>query len=168
MPVTGSPANEAANRLLVDVVFGENVVVQSFTNLYGCRIGDESRVGPFVEIQQDVIIGARCKISSHSFICSGVELGDEVFVGHGVMFVNDKYPRATTEEGAIQSGTDWELLRTVVSRRVGIGSGAVILGGVTIGEGALIGAGAVVTRDVAAGHVVVGSPARPIRQEHAG
>jgi acetyltransferase-like isoleucine patch superfamily enzyme len=160
--VADRPANEAPHRLIADVSFGEDVVVQAFTNLYGCRIGDHTRVGPFVEIQSGVVIGSLCKISSHTFICSGAELGDEVFVGHGVMFVNDKYPRATTEDGVLQSEGDWALLRTVVARRAAIGSGSVILGGITIGEGAIVGAGAVVTRDVAPGSVVVGSPARPV------
>jgi UDP-2-acetamido-3-amino-2,3-dideoxy-glucuronate N-acetyltransferase len=145
---------------MADVEFGEGVVVQAFTNLYGCRIGDETRIGPFVEIQRGASVGARCKVQSHSFICDGVEIGDEVFVGHSVMFINDKFPRATTAGGALQTDEDWTLLRTVVERRAAIGSGAVILGGVRIGEAALVGAGAVVTRDVAAGQVVAGTPAR--------
>jgi acetyltransferase-like isoleucine patch superfamily enzyme len=156
----GKPANEAPYRLLNGVELGDGVVVMSFTNLYGCRIGDETRVGPFVEIQRGAVVGARCKISSHAFICDGVELEDEVFVGHGVVFVNDRRPRATTDDGALQSGEDWELERTLVERRASIGSGAVILCGVTIGAGALIGAGAVVTRDVAPGETVAGVPAR--------
>jgi UDP-2-acetamido-3-amino-2,3-dideoxy-glucuronate N-acetyltransferase len=155
-----APANDAPYRLLEDVQLGEGVVVQSFTNLYGCEIGDETRVGPFVEIQRGARIGARCKIQSHAFICDGVELEDEVFVGHGVLFINDRLPRATTEEGELQTGSDWELLRTRVARRASLGSGAVILGGVTIGEGAVVGAGAVVTADVEAGAVVAGVPAR--------
>ena len=139
-------------------------MVHAFTNLYGCTIGDETRVGPFVEIQRDVHVGARCKISSHTFICSGVEIEDEVFVGHGVVFVNDKQPRATTEYGALQREDDWVMLQTTVARGASIGSGALILGGVSIGAGALVGAGAVVTRDVSAGAVVVGSPARPVQR----
>lgn len=154
------PSNDAPFRLLADVEFGENVVVRSFTNLYGCTIGDETQIGTFVEIQRDASVGKRCKISSHTFVCSGVEIGDEVFVGHGVLFINDKYPRATTETGQLQSSADWTLLRTVVCGRAAIGSGAVILGGVTIGERATVGAGAVVTADVAPGTVVVGVPAR--------
>lgn len=142
--------------------FGEGVVVYSFTNLYGCRIGDGSRVGPFVEIQEGAVVGARCKIQSHSFICRGVEIGDEVFVGHGVMFNNDRHPRATTDDGAVKTDDDWVLERTVVGNRASIGSNASILCGVTIGEGALVGAGAVVTRDVAAGETVTGVPARAI------
>jgi UDP-2-acetamido-3-amino-2,3-dideoxy-glucuronate N-acetyltransferase len=158
--VAGRPANEAPHRLITEVDFGEDVVVQAFTNLYGCRIGDRTRVGTFVEIQRGVVVGADCKIQSHSFICEGVEIGDEVFVGHGVVFVNDKRPRATNEDGRLQTEADWTLLRTVVERRASLGSGAVILGGLRIGEGALVGAGAVVTRDVPPGETVVGNPAR--------
>jgi UDP-2-acetamido-3-amino-2,3-dideoxy-glucuronate N-acetyltransferase len=156
------PANEAPYRLIEDVDFGDNVVVCAFTNLYGCRIGDGSRVGPFVEIQRGAVVGRGCKISSHTFICDGVEIGDEVFVGHGVMFINDKRPRATTESGELQTEEDWLLLRTVVEQRVSLGSGVVVLGGVRIGEGAVVGAGAVVTRDVAAGETVAGVPARAL------
>jgi UDP-2-acetamido-3-amino-2,3-dideoxy-glucuronate N-acetyltransferase len=155
-----SPANDASYRLLDDVTLGERVVVHAFANLYGCRIGDDSRIGSFVEIQRGAEIGARCKISSHSFVCTGVTIEDEVFVGHGVIFVNDKVPRATTETGALQGDQDWALLRTVVERGASIGSGAVVLGDVRIGAGALIGAGAVVTRDVGPGEIVVGNPAR--------
>jgi acetyltransferase-like isoleucine patch superfamily enzyme len=158
------PANDAPYRLLNDVQFGDGVVVQAFTNLYGCAIGDETRVGPFVEIQRGVTVGARCKVQSHTFICTGVEIGDEVFVGHGVMFINDKRPRATTDDGALQTDDDWELLPTVVEKRASLGSGAVILGGIRIGEGAVVGAGAVVTRDVPAGATVVGSPARALAE----
>jgi acetyltransferase-like isoleucine patch superfamily enzyme len=158
--MSGKPVNDAPYRLIENVDFGREVVVSSFTNLYGCRIGDGTRVGPFVEIQRDAVIGARCKIQSHSFICTGVELGDEVFVGHGTLFINDKFPRATTAEGALQAEGDWELVRTVVERGASLGSGAVVLGGVRIGAGALIGAGAVVTKDVAAGETVAGVPAR--------
>jgi UDP-2-acetamido-3-amino-2,3-dideoxy-glucuronate N-acetyltransferase len=154
------PANEAPFRLYADVDFGSGVVVHSFTNLYGCTIGDGTRIGPFVEIQRGAVVGARCKIQSHSFICDGVEIGDAVFIGHGVLFINDKYPRATTEDEQLQSEADWELMRTAVERRASIGSGAIILGGVRIGEGALVGAGAVVTRDVEPGAVVLGNPAR--------
>jgi acetyltransferase-like isoleucine patch superfamily enzyme len=161
--VGSEPANHAPHRLINDVEFGEDVVVYSFTNLYGCTIGDGSRIGTFVEIQRGARIGARCKIQSHTFVCDGVEIGDEVFVGHGVMFVNDKRPKATAEGGELQTEDDWELLRTVVERRASLGSGAVVLGGVRIGEGALVGAGAVVTRDVAPGEVVAGVPARALR-----
>jgi UDP-2-acetamido-3-amino-2,3-dideoxy-glucuronate N-acetyltransferase len=154
------PANQAPFRLLEGVQFGKDVVVRSFTNLYGCRIGNGTHVGPFVEIQQGVVVGERCKIQSHAFLCTGVKLADEVFVGHGVIFINDKFPRATTSEGLLQTQEDWPLLETVVERRATIGSGAAVLGGVRIGEGALVGAGAVVTHDVPPGETVVGNPAR--------
>jgi UDP-2-acetamido-3-amino-2,3-dideoxy-glucuronate N-acetyltransferase len=156
--VADGPANDADHRLIDDVQFGDDVVVLSFTNLYGCRIGDRTRIGPFVEIQRGAVVGADCKIQSHTFICDGVTIEDEVFVGHGVMFVNDKRPRAAGE---------WELLPTVVERGASIGSGAVILGGLRIGSGALVGAGAVVTRDVARGEVVAGVPARATRPREA-
>jgi UDP-2-acetamido-3-amino-2,3-dideoxy-glucuronate N-acetyltransferase len=158
--VADGPANDAPFRLIDDVTFGDDVTVYSFTNLYGCSIGDDTRVGPFVEIQGGVVVGARCKIQSHTFVCDGVTIEDEVFVGHGVMFVNDKVPRATTGSGALQTHRDWVLLRTVVERGASIGSGAVVLGGVRIGAGALVGAGAVVTRDVGPGAIVAGVPAR--------
>jgi acetyltransferase-like isoleucine patch superfamily enzyme len=158
--VADGPANDAPYRLFSDVEFGDAVVVQSFTNLYGCSLGDGTRVGPFVEIQRGVTVGARCKIQSHTFICTGVEIGDEVFVGHGVMFINDKRPRATTDEGELQTDDDWTVIPTTVERRASLGSGAVILGGIRIGEGAIVGAGAVVTRDVPTGATVAGTPAR--------
>jgi acetyltransferase-like isoleucine patch superfamily enzyme len=162
--VADGPANEAPFRLIADdVELGEGVVVQAFTNLYGCRIGDGTRIGPFVEVQRGASIGARCKIQSHTFVCDGVEIGDEVFVGHGVMFINDKRPAATNESGELQTDADWKLMRTVVGRRASLGSGAVVMGGLTVGEGAVIGAGAVVTRDVSPGEVVAGTPARPLR-----
>jgi UDP-2-acetamido-3-amino-2,3-dideoxy-glucuronate N-acetyltransferase len=154
------PGNEAPYRLIDDVEFGRNVVVSPFTNLYGCRIGDDTRVGPFVEIQRGVVVGARCKIQSHTFICAGVEIEDEVFVGHGALFINDKLPRATTQAGALKGDDDWELVRTVIRRGAALGSGAVIMGGVCVGAGALVGAGAVVTHDVEAGETVAGVPAR--------
>jgi len=159
-----SPANDAPYRLLRDVTFGDGVIVQSFVNLYGCSVGDGTRIGPFVEIQAGSEVGANCKIQSHAFICSGVRIGDEVFVGHGVLFVNDKLPRATDSRGSLQTDADWELLETVVERRASLGSGSVILGGLTIGAGAIVGAGAVVTRDVAPGEVVAGVPARQLRR----
>jgi acetyltransferase-like isoleucine patch superfamily enzyme len=158
--VSSEPSNDAPYRLIADVHFGPDVVVYPYANLYGCRIGQGTRIGTFVEVQRGVTIGSRCKIQSHTFVCDGVDIGDEVFVGHGVMFVNDKRPRATTESGELQSAEDWVLERTVVERGASIGSGAVIVGGLTIGAGALVGAGAVVTRDVAPGEVVVGVPAR--------
>src|SRR6476660_8602318 len=145
--MAGEPVNDAPFRLIDDVEFGDNVTVWSFTNLYGCRIGDNSRIGSFVEIQRGAVIGAACKISSHTFICDGVEIEDEVFVGHGVRFVNDKFPRATTESGDPKADEDWSLLRTVVERGASIGAGTVVLGGIRIGAGALVGAGAVVTKD---------------------
>lgn len=161
-----SPVNEAPYRLIEEVSFGENVVVHAFTNLYGCRVGANTRIGPFVEIQRGAAIGADCKVQSHAFICDGVEIGDGVFVGHGVIFINDRVPRATTVDGHLQASGDWELQRTVVGSRASIGSGAVILGGVHIGDAALVGAGAVVTRDVPAGVTVVGNPARLLPELH--
>jgi UDP-2-acetamido-3-amino-2,3-dideoxy-glucuronate N-acetyltransferase len=160
--VPDQPANDAPFRLIDDVEFGDGVTVQAFTNLYGCRIGSETQIGPFVEIQRGAIVGARCKIQSHTFICAGVEIEDEVFVGHGVVFINDKFPRSTTADGDLQGVDDWELLPTIVERTASLGSGAVVLGGVRIGAGALVGAGAVVTRDVPPGETVVGGSAKPI------
>ena len=142
-----------------DVTLSRDVRIQAFVNLYGCAIGDETRIGPFVEIQKGAKIGQRCKISSHSFICEGITIEDEVFVGHGVTFTNDRYPRATTESGALQSDADWTCQNTLVKRGASIGSGATLLGGITIGENALIGAGSVVTRDVPPNAVVAGNPA---------
>lgn len=156
------PANEAPHRLIDDVSFGEGAVVYSFTNLYGCAIGAETRIGTFVEVQRGAEIGAACKIQSHTFICDGVRIEDEVFVGHGVVFVNDKHPRATSGGGDLQDDSDWELLPTVVERGASIGSGATILGGVRIGAGAMVGAGAVVVGDVDPGATVVGNPARAL------
>ena len=147
-----------------DVSLGRGVVIfhPDLVNLYGCRIGDGTRIGSFVEIQKNAVIGARCKISSHSFICEGVTLDDEVFVGHGVMFINDLYPRATNEDGSIKTDSDWALTPTTVRRRAGIGSNATILAGVSIGESALIGAGAVVRNDVPDFAIVAGVPARVV------
>jgi acetyltransferase-like isoleucine patch superfamily enzyme len=156
-----SPANDAPFRTIDDVTFGEGVVVFSFTNLYGCAIGDGSRIGTFVEIQRGARIGARCKIQSHTFICDGVTIGDGVFVGHGVMFVNDKAPRATNAAGDLARAEDWTMLDVTVESGVTIGSGAVVLGGVRIGADAVVGAGAVVASDVPPGTTVVGVPARP-------
>jgi len=144
-----------------DVRLGKGVVIRQpdLVNLYGCFIGDETKVGAFVEIQKNAVIGARCKISSHTFVCEGVTIEDNVFVGHGVMFINDRYPRATAE-GRLQTEADWSVTPTVVKRGASLGSGAVVMCGVTIGENALVGAGAVVTRDVPPGAVVHGVPAR--------
>ena len=158
-PANG-PANDAPYRLIDDVAFGDGVVVQAFTNLYGCRIGDGTRIGAFVEVQRDAVIGARCKISSHTFVCSGVTVGDGVFVGHGVLFLNDRDPRATAEGGRLATTEDWTLERVEVRDGASLGSGVVVLPGVTIGRDALVGAGAVVTRDVPDGAVVAGVPAR--------
>lgn len=160
--VPSPPCNDAPYRLLDDTSLGEDVAIYSFTNLYGCEIGSQTRIGTFVEIQRGARIGSACKIQSHTFICDGITIEDEVFVGHGVMFVNDKRPRATNAAGELQGDADWELLATVVERGATIGSGATILGGVRIGSGATVGAGAVVTKDVAAGATVVGNPARPL------
>jgi len=143
-----------------DVKLGRDVVIYNFVNLYGCEIGDETKIGTFVEIQKNARVGRRCKISSHSFICEAVTIEDEVFIGHGVTFINDKVPRATTDRGELQTDDDWSPVPTLVKRGASIGSGATIMCGVTIGERAVIGAGAVVTRDVAAGSTVIGNPAR--------
>lgn len=147
-------------RISDDVKIGEGARIFSFVNLYGCSIGDETMVGAFVEIQRGASIGRRCKISSHTFICEGVTIEDECFIGHGVMFINDRAPRATNEDGSLQTADDWKCENTLIKKRASIGSGAVIMCGVSIGEGALIGAGAVVTKDVKAGEVVAGVPAR--------
>lgn len=156
------PANEAPHRLIDEVSFGDEVLVRSFTNLYGCRIGSRTQIGTFVEVQRGAEIGSDCKIESHSFVCEGVRIADEVLIGHGVTFINDKVPRATNADGALKGEGSWELLTTIVERGASVGSGAVILGGVRIGEGAMVGAGAVVTRDVSVGATVVGNPAREI------
>lgn len=139
---------------------GVRIFKPDLVNIYGCQIGDESTVGPFVEIQAGVIIGKRCKISSHSFLCEGVTLEDEVFIGHGVMFTNDIYPRSTNPDGTMKAGDDWELVETKIKKRAGIGSNATILAGITIGENAIIAAGAVVTKDVPDYAIVVGVPAK--------
>lgn len=147
-----------------DVEFGAGTQLYGFVNLYGCRIGAETHIGTFVEIQRGASVGARCKISSHTFICEGVTIEDEVFVGHGVMFINDRRPRATNDDGTPQTDADWHLERTHVGRGASIGTGAIILGGIRIGARALIGAGAVVTRNVAPGETVAGVPARTRRE----
>jgi UDP-2-acetamido-3-amino-2,3-dideoxy-glucuronate N-acetyltransferase len=151
-------------KIAPDVKLGKNVKIYDFVNLYGCEIGDNSKVGTFVEIQKGARIGANCKISSHTFICEGVTIEDGVFIGHNVTFINDRYPRATRADGGLQTESDWSCIPTVVKRGASIGSSATILCGVTIGEGAIVGAGSVVTKDVAAGAVVAGNPARAIRK----
>jgi len=153
------------NQKIADnVVLGKDVVLNDFINLYGCRIDDGSRVGPFVEIQKNAFIGKNCKIQSHSFICEGVTIEDEVFVGHGVMFINDRYPRSTGESGGLQTEEDWEVIPTVIKKGASIGSNATILCGITVGTGAIIGAGSVVIKDVPANTVVAGNPARVLRK----
>jgi acetyltransferase-like isoleucine patch superfamily enzyme len=154
-------------RIASDVKLGKDVQIYAFVNLYGCEIGDESKIGTFVEIQKGAVIGKRVKLSSHSFICEGVTIEDEVFIGHGVMFINDKYPRSTTEAGSLQSEADWVCTPTRIKKRASIGSNATILCGVTVGEEAMVGAGSVVTHDVPAGAVVAGVPARIIRTREA-
>ena len=146
-----------------DVKLGEGVKLSRFINLYGCEVGDNTKIGAFVEIQKNARVGKNCKISSHTFICEGVTIEDNVFIGHGVMFINDSFPRATTSNGALQTEKDWKVEPTLIRRGASIGSGATILANVTIGEHALIGAGSVVTRDVPANAVVAGCPARFLR-----
>ena len=150
-------------RIASDVKLGKNVQLHGFVNLYGCEIGDDVKIGTFVEIQKGAKIGNRCKISSHTFICEGVTLEDEVFVGHGVTFTNDRYPRAANENGRLQTEKDWHCVQTVVKQGASIGSGATLLCGISIGEKAMIGAGSVVTKDVPAGVVVAGNPARVMK-----
>jgi len=147
-----------------DVILGKNVRIfqPELVNLYGCSVGDETKIGAFVEIQKNATIGARCKVSSHTFVCEGVTIEDEVFIGHGVMFTNDKYPRAVNSDGSLQSDEDWQVIKTTVKQRASIGSNATIIAGVTIGESAMVGAGAVVTRDVPDFAIVAGVPARMI------
>lgn len=149
-------------KILRDVKLGQDVVIRDFTNLYGCEIGDGSRVGTFVEIQKGVTVGRNCKIQSHAFVCEGVTIEDNCFVGHGVMFCNDRRPRAARDDGTLLTEADWTLEKTLVKRGASIGSGSTIMPGVTIGEGALIGGGAVVTKNVPAGEVWAGNPARRI------
>ena len=146
-----------------DVKLGHDVIIYNFVNLYGCEIGDGTKIGSFVEIQKGVLVGRNCKISSHTFICEGVHIQDNVFVGHGVTFINDIYPRATTAEGDLQTEADWKVARTLVNKGASIGSGATILAGVTIGENAIVGAGSVVTKDVPPHSIVAGNPAKFLR-----
>jgi acetyltransferase-like isoleucine patch superfamily enzyme len=146
-----------------DVKIGRDVKISKFIKLYGCEVGDETKIGAFLEIQKNAKVGKRCKISSHTFICEGVTIEDNVFVGHGVTFINDSYPRATTVEGSLQTETDWRVERTVVKKGASIGSGATILSNTTVGENAIVGAGSVVTRDVPPNSIVAGNPARVLR-----
>ena len=146
-----------------DVKLGKDVKLSKFINLYGCEIGDESKIGAFVEIQKNASVGERCKISSHTFICEGVTIEDNVFIGHGVMFINDSFPRATADDGNLQTEADWKVERTVVKKGASIGSGATILSNVSIGENAIVGAGSVVTKDVPPRSIVAGNPARVLR-----
>jgi acetyltransferase-like isoleucine patch superfamily enzyme len=150
-------------RIAPDVKLGEGVRIYAFVNLYGCEIGDESKIGTFVEIQRGARIGKHVKVSSHTFICEGVTVEDEVFIGHGVMFINDKYPRSTTQNGQLQTEEDWLCTPTLIQRGASIGSNATILCGVTVGEGAMVGAGSVVTRDVPPHTIVAGNPAHPLK-----
>jgi acetyltransferase-like isoleucine patch superfamily enzyme len=151
------------NCIADDVKLGVNVRLSKFINLYGCEIGDETKIGAFVEIQKNAKVGNRCKVSSHSFICEGVTIEDNVFIGHGVMFTNDSYPRATTGDGSLQTEADWKVEKTVVRRGASIGTGTTILHYVSIGENEIVGAGSVITRDVPANAVVAGNPARVLR-----
>src|SRR5271170_1609863 len=146
-----------------DVKLGKDVKLSKFINLYGCEVGDETKIGAFVEIQKNASVGKRCKISSHTFICEGVVIEDNVFIGHGVMFINDSYPRATAADGSLQTEADWKVERTVIKRGASIGSGATILSNTTVGENAIVGAGSVVTKDVPANSIVAGNPARVLR-----
>jgi len=151
-------------KIASSVILGENVSLQDFINLYGCRIGDNTKIGPFVEIQKNVTVGRNCKIQSHSFLCEGVSIEDEAFIGHGVMFINDRYPRSATASGALQTEADWKVVPTVIKKGASIGSNATILCGVTVGEGAIVGAGSVVTKDVPPRTIVAGNPAKVIRK----
>ncbi|MEX0676120.1 MAG: acyltransferase [Pirellulales bacterium] len=154
----------SSNQIIApDVRIGPGARIGAFVNLYGCTIGEDTRVGPFVEVQKNATIGRRCKISSHTFICEGVTIEDECFIGHHVCFTNDPYPRATTGEGRLQTEADWKVVPTLVKRGASIGSGAVLLSGITIGENAVVGAGAVVTKNVASNEIVAGVPARTLR-----
>ena len=158
-----SEASQKFQRIAPDVKLGKNVRIYDFTNLYGCEIGDDVKIGTFVEVQKGSKIGNRCKVSSHTFICEGVTLEDDVFIGHNVTFINDRYPRATNGAGQLQTESDWSCVETLVKRGASIGSGATLLCGITVGENALIGAGSVVTKNVPAGAVVAGNPARIVK-----
>jgi acetyltransferase-like isoleucine patch superfamily enzyme len=160
--LTVSPVNDYVS-IAPDVILGKGVKLSKFINLYGCEIGDDTKIGAFVEIQKRATVGKRCKISSHTFICEGVTIEDNVFIGHGVTFINDSYPRATTPAGELQTEQDWKVERTLVKTAASIGSGATILSNVVIGEHAIVGAGSVVTHDVPAHTIVAGNPARVLR-----
>jgi len=155
---------DALNSVAEDVKMGKNVRLARFINLYGCNIGDDTKIGTFVEIQKNAVVGKRCKISSHSFICEGVVIEDNVFIGHGVMFINDSYPRATTQDGELKTEADWKVERTVIKQGASIGSGATILARVTVGENSIVGAGSVVTKNVPPDSIVAGNPARILRR----
>lgn len=157
-------ADQLFQRIAPDVKLGQRVKIFAFTNLYGCEIGDDVKIGTFVEIQRGARIGKSCKISSHSFICEGVTLEEEVFIGHSVTFINDRFPRATSADGKLQTKADWTCVPTMVKRGASIGSGATILCGITIGEHAIVGAGSVVTKDVPPGAIVAGNPARLLQR----
>jgi acetyltransferase-like isoleucine patch superfamily enzyme len=146
-----------------DVKLGKDVKLSKFINLYGCEVGDETKIGAFVEIQKNARVGKRCKISSHTFICEGVTIEDNVFIGHGVMFINDSYPRATAADGNLQTEADWNVERTIIRRGASVGSGATILSNITIGENSIVGAGSVVTKDVPPNSIVAGNPGRVLR-----
>jgi len=150
-------------KIAPDVVLGENVRLNDFINLYGCEIGDDSMIGTFVEIQRGVKVGKRVKLQSHSFVCSGVEIHDEAMIGHGVMFINDRFPRATNADGTLKSGADWSCETTIIGKRASIGSNSTILCGITIGENAIIGAGSVVTKNIPARAIAAGNPAKILR-----
>lgn len=158
------PSNSTTRRITPDVKLGDNVKIQDFVNLYGCEIGDNTKIGPFIEIQKGARIGRNCKISSHSFICEGVTIEDNVFIGHNVTFINDTYPRATAANGELQTEEDWVCVPTLVKRGASIGSSATLLCGITVGENAIVGAGSVVTKDVPPQSIVVGNPARILRK----
>jgi len=160
----GMRTENVLQRIAPDVKFGEGVKVYAFVNLYGCEIGDNTKIGTFVEIQKGAKIGKSCKVSSHTFICEGVTIEDNVFIGHNVTFINDLYPRSTTEAGALQTEDDWVCVPTLIKRGASIGSSTTLLCGVTVGENAVVGAGSVVTRDVLANTIVAGNPARIMRR----
>jgi len=162
-----SAPDQLYQRIAPDVKLGQRVKIFAFTNLYGCSVGDDTKIGTFVEIQKGARVGARCKVSSHTFVCEGVIIEDEVFIGHGVTFINDRFPRATNADGKLQTEADWKCDATLIKRGASIGSGATILCGVIIGEKAIVGAGSVVTKDVPAGAVVAGNPARVLRSDKA-